>query len=234
MSLQTHPLLDNPIWNALTSTNRNMCLGNETAKYFRRDIGWFAGLKAYNQTSLLALGDLLSSQTRVILFTEEKIKVPDCWEIKVERALLQMIHEEPVATTAGDTGITALADDDIPSMLELTDLTKPGPFFQRTIEFGNYEGIFQDGKLIAMAGQRLQPFQYTEISAVCTHPEHTGKGCAAKLLNSQLAAIYRAHRIPFLHLYPENSSALSVYRRLGFTVRKEMVVYLLEKKDHGL
>ncbi len=228
-----HTLLDNPIWNALISTNSAMSCGPDHVKYFRRDIGWFAGMSHYSENNLRDLALLLPDQARVILFTEEKIIPPGCWEIKLERALLQMIHEQPADQTPKDAEIVPLGDEHIPAMLKLTALTKPGPFFSRTIEFGNYEGIIRDGQLVAMAGHRLQPFQYTELSAVCTHPEHTGKGYARRLLQQQLAAVHGAGRIPFLHVYPENTGAISVYQRLGFTVRKEMFVYTLEKTKDG-
>ena len=80
-----------------------------------------------------------------------------------------------------------------------------------------------------MAGQRLQPDPYTEVSAVCTHPAHTGKGHGAKLVCSQVTKIIAASRIPFLHVYPENT-ACRLYEKLGFVVRKQMVVYVLKKK----
>ncbi|MDE3248560.1 MAG: GNAT family N-acetyltransferase [Bacteroidota bacterium] len=211
-----------------------MSEGNQVAKYFRRDIGWFAGMETYNAENLLQLGTFFSPPTRVILFTEEKIIPPGCWEIKLERALFQMIHEQPGDLAPKDAEIVPLGDEHIPAMLKLTELTKPGPFFSRTIEFGNYEGIIRDGQLVAMAGHRLQPFHYTELSAVCTHPNHTGKGYAGRLLQQQLAMVHSAGRIPFLHVYPDNTSAISVYQRLGFHVRKEMVVYSLEKKAPGI
>ena len=124
---------------------------------------------------------------------------------------------------AGETEIVKLKDDNIPAMLELTALTRPGPFLQRSIDFGNYEGIFVEGKLVAMAGQRLQPAPYAEVSAVCTHPHHTGKGYAARLVASQVEHLMTSSRIPFLHVYPENTSACKLYEKLGFSTRKKNV-----------
>lgn len=227
-STDLHAALDNPIWNALNTTNSAMALGTNQVKYFQRDIGWFAGMQAYNDSNLTELARLLPPKTTVILFTEEKIKVPSCWQVKLERALLQMVCDNVSVDSSPDEDIKPLDDRHVPAMLALTALTKPGPFFSRTIEFGNYEGIFNNEQLVAMIGQRLQPFNYTEISAVCTDPAHTGKGYAARLLRSQLSEISRAGRQPFLHVYPENTSAISVYKKVGFTVRKEIVVYSLE------
>ncbi len=82
-------------------------------------------------------------------------------------------------------------------MLTLTQLTNPGPFAARTIDFGHYYGIFEGDKLVAMAGQRLHAFEYAEISAVCTHPDHSGRGYARELLLHQLHRIQTAKNIPF-------------------------------------
>ncbi len=104
-------------------------------------------------------------------------------------------------------------------MLELTNLTKPGPFGRRTIEFGNYEGIFVNDQLVAMTGQRFHCYHHIEISAVCTHPLHQGKGYAKQLLLSQLEQIIAAGSNPYLHVKTDNQRAVNVYEALGFTVR---------------
>ena len=124
-----------------------------------------------------------------------------------------------------------MTDKDIPEMIKLTALTKPGPFFQRTIDFGNYEGIYAGDDLIAMSGQRLQPDPYTEISAVCVHPDHLGKGYAKKLIRNQVRKMMDAGRIPFLHLFSDNAPARTLYETLGFKTRSTMRVYMMEKSD---
>ncbi|MBL4677866.1 MAG: GNAT family N-acetyltransferase, partial [Mucilaginibacter sp.] len=90
-------------------------------------------------------------------------------------------------------------------------------------------GVITDGKLVAMAGHRMQPLPYVEISAVCTHPEHTGKGYAARLLKEQIKRITTAGKIPFLHVLQENAGAVSVYERIGFKTRVHMLGYVLSK-----
>jgi predicted GNAT family acetyltransferase len=118
-----------------------------------------------------------------------------------------------------------MGEEYIPEMLALTQLTAPGPFFQRTIEFGEYTGIFADDKLVAMAGQRMQPLPYVEISAVCTHPDHLGKGYAGMLLNEQIKRIMAVGKIPFLHVLADNP-AVRVYERVGFKTRKPITGYV--------
>jgi GNAT superfamily N-acetyltransferase len=224
-------ILDNPIWNALVTGNKRFFCGNGDANYIKRDVGLFAGLKNNSEKDLKHLYSLLPFKSRVILFTPGKLSIPLGWRIILDKNVLQMVfsQQDPIFQNYKD--LIPLEDKDIPSMLELTAMTNPGPFFSRSIDFGNYEGIFIQNKLIAMAGQRLNPVPYMEVSAVCTHPEHTGKGYAAKLVQSQVKKIIADGYIPFLHVYPDNTNACRLYENLGFRTRKQMLVYVLEKES---
>jgi predicted GNAT family acetyltransferase len=112
----------------------------------------------------------------------------------------------------------------------LVKLTKPGPFGKRTIDFGYYHGIFDHGQLVAMTGQRLHAENYTELSAVCTHPDHLGKGYATALMKHQLQIILTHSQKPFLHVREDNERAIAVYDRLGFVVSGPMNFYFLKKE----
>ena len=166
----------------------------------------------------------------MVLFVPAEISVPGQWQILVKKPLLQMVylHKVPPAPRVESV---ELSEKDVPAMLSLTALTEPGPFLSRTIEFGNYQGIFEGEQLVAMAGQRLQATPHIEISAVCTHPNHLGKGYARMLVNNQIHDIREKSGIPFLHVLPENTAACRLYLKLGFEVRKEMLCYVLEKAD---
>lgn len=221
-------ILDNPVWNALHTTNQQLATGNEQAKYIKRDVGLFAGLRSNSVEELVSLKTLLPAGGAVILFVPNEITIPPTWKIKLKRDILQMIYNKKEVAIVDRNGIISLNDRHIPAMLELTHMTNPGPFFQRTIDLGNYEGIFDGDKLIAMTGRRLQPDPFIEVSAVCTHPLYTGKGYGAKLVKSQVGSILNESKTPFLHLYPDNTAALKLYEKIGFTVRKNMLVYFLE------
>jgi predicted GNAT family acetyltransferase len=116
-------------------------------------------------------------------------------------------------------------------MLALTQLTNPGPFGAKTIEFGHYHGAFEGDRLVAMAGQRMYAFEYAEISAVCTHPDHTAKGYARKLLLHQINRIKAAFNIPYLHVKYDNERAIKVYKDLGFSVNQEVYFHVFAKND---
>jgi len=212
----------------LNTGNENLAFGNEHTKYLKRDVGFFAGLISNRESDLEELHALLPSKSLAVLFTPAEINIPAGWRVELKKELLQMVYHQQQPDPAPNMELTPLQDKDIPAMMHLTALTNPGPFLRRTIEFGNYEGIFEENTLVAMAGQRLQPDPYTEISAVCTHPDHLGKGYAARLVRSQIRKILGTSRIPFLHVYPDNISACKLYEKLGFQTRKHMLVYVLE------
>lgn len=108
-------------------------------------------------------------------------------------------------------------------MLDLVALTQPGPFLPRTVELGRYLGIRHEGRLIAMAGERLRPPGWTEISAVCTHPDHRGRGLAGLLIRAVAAGIRERGDVPFLHAAADNIQAIRLYESMGFVLRREPV-----------
>jgi ribosomal protein S18 acetylase RimI-like enzyme len=123
--------------------------------------------------------------------------------------------------------VEALGREDVEEMLVLTELTKPGPFSRRTIEFGQYFGIRHEGRLVAMAGERLRVPGFTEVSAVCTHPEFTGRGYARAVMAKVMQGIVGRGECPFLHAAEENARAIGVYEELGFRVRWTGTVVVL-------
>lgn len=121
----------------------------------------------------------------------------------------------PAEVAAGDVDILTLGVADVPDMMALTALTKPGPFSPRTHELGTFLGIRVGGELVAMAGERMKPADYTEITAVCVHPSHRGHGYGQILLSAISRQIVARGEIPFLHVFTSNTSAIALYRRQG-------------------
>ena len=144
--------------------------------------------------------------------------------------LLQMVAEKPAGSTSSNGfELLELGPADSPEMLALTALTKPGPFGTRTHELGTYIGLREKGKLVAMAGERLKVPGYTEISAVCTHPEHNGKGYAGLLMTEIMRRIRDRGETAFLHVRQDNARAITLYERLGFQARKLLHFAVLRK-----
>ena len=223
-----HPL-DNPIWNALRTGNSSLAIGDELVRVLPRDVGAFAGLAEYSPAAFARLRELTPAAGPSILFTAEAIRLPADWQPRLHRPLMQLVYARPEPPAVDSSPLVALGEADVPAMLALTALTSPGPFLPRTIDFGGYYGIFHDGQLVAMAGQRLQPAPYVEISAVCTHPAHLGRGYAGQLLRFLIGQIMAAGRTPFLHVYEDNLPAYPLYLKLGFALRRRLHVYVLEK-----
>jgi len=126
--------------------------------------------------------------------------------------------------------IVTLGASDVPEMIALVELTKPGPFSTRTHELGTFLGIRVDGQLVAMTGERMKPGNYTEMTAVCVHPDHRGRGYAQALLGAVARGIVARGEIPFLHVFTSNISAIALYQRQGMEIRRWLHVTVLQKK----
>ena len=127
--------------------------------------------------------------------------------------------------------VTELTPADVPDMLHLVELTKPGPFSVGAIMLGSYLGIRCAGKLIAMAGERMRFDGYTEISAVCTHPGYRGCGYASSLVRALVRQIITRGETPFLHLYSDNTIAAALYTKLGFALQRRLIVTVLRRAN---
>ena len=135
----------------------------------------------------------------------------------------------PPSNSSSDPEIVELSAADVPDMMALTAITKPGPFHKRTHDPGTYLGIRRDGKLVAMAGERLKIPGYTEVSAVCTHPDHTGHGYARILMAEVMHRILARGETPLLHVRQDNVRAIELYQRLGFNQRVLLHFAVLRK-----
>lgn len=213
-------LLDNPIWHALSTAQSALALGNGLAKRFPSDVAPFGGLIDQSAAAYGALEEILPGAVTALALDAEPMLPPD-WEMVQSGEMYQMICETPVYTD--DKPIfRELTKADVPEMLALTKLTEPGPFLPRTIELGAYLGIHDSGSLVAMAGERLRLSGFTEISAVCTHPQYRGRGYGNALLTALIARIMRRGETPFLHVRTENVTAVGLYEKLGFKVRAQL------------
>jgi ribosomal protein S18 acetylase RimI-like enzyme len=154
------------------------------------------------------------------------LPIPANFKLVQQFDLVQFLAPESFG--AEDPEAVVLGVEDVPEMLALTELTEPGPFRSRTIEFGSYLGLREAGTLIAMAGERFRPPGYIEISAVCTDPAYRGQGLATRLVRAVAAGIEQTGARPFLHTGGTNTTAIRLYEGLGFTVSNRMKVTIVE------
>jgi len=214
-------VLDNVIWQALTTRHARFAEGSGGARRFVREVSPLTAFEETNSEGYTALAGLVGVGGMAALFLGTAYEAQAGWELVAGGPMLQMVCEnggaEPARSDSPET--VRLGVTDSPEMMELAALTKPGPFGSRTHELGAYVGIRSQGKLVAMTGERLKVPGYTEVSAVCTHPDHTGKGYARVLMTEIMRGIRDRGEIPFLHVRRDNTRAIGVYEQLGFRTR---------------
>ncbi|HUD68108.1 MAG TPA: GNAT family N-acetyltransferase [Candidatus Sulfotelmatobacter sp.] len=209
--------LDNPIWFALTTEHQFLARSHGLARRYPPDVSPLAALLHPTDDGFADLQRLVSPGEHVALFTASPIDVPGGWQVDRSRWIDQMSCEASLAPPPGAP--LQLGTTDVPEMLELTAATEPGPFLPQTIQMGSYFGIrASDGRLVAMAGERLQSTGFAEISAVCTHPDFRGRGYARDLVTFLTSQILAAGKTPFLHVKSENGAKV-VYQEIGFRLR---------------
>jgi ribosomal protein S18 acetylase RimI-like enzyme len=212
--------LDNVIWQALTTKQVQFAEARGQARRFMPEVTALTGLGDENPQNFASLGELIGPRGTGALFLDHPYEDRDGWEYVVGAPLLQMVCDSRTVHQNTNFEIVELGLQNSPEMIELTMLTKPGPFGPRTHELGTYLGIRREGKLVAMAGERLKVPGYTEVSAVCTHPDHLGNGYAQALMSAVMRGIRERGETPFLHVRGDNTRAVKVYEKLGFKTRK--------------
>ncbi len=222
--------LDNPVWSALTTRQAPLAKVQGQARRFPAEMSTLAALAEERPEFYADLGMLAVPTQIVALLLKAPPEAPPGWEMVRTAPLLQMIHENGVPAGT-EHPIMRLGASDAAEMVALAELTKPGPFAMRTHELGTYIGIRHNGKLVAMAGERLRVPGFTEVSGVCTHPEHTGKGYAAVLIRELLGQIRTRGEQPFLHVREANTRAAGLYRYLGFRERALLYVAVLKRSS---
>lgn len=220
-------ILDNPVWNALSLTQAHFGQGDEVAKRYLPDISPLAATVDLSAEAHLRLAGMLSDgQVAGVVLTSQLASLPG-FEIMQWLPVNQMVWEGDKVFVANPGEV--LGSKDAPEMQALAQLTKPGPFAIRTHELGRYIGIRKEGQLAAMAGERMRMPGFTEVSAVCTHPDHRGHGYATELVLAMVTTIQQRGDVPFLHVAAENASAIKIYEKLGFRTRRLMQFVIVKR-----
>jgi len=224
-------LLDDPIWNTLSTSHAALALGSGLARRYPPAIGPLSGLANHSDAAWEDLRALAGPGGIVVLFLPGPARPRDGWTLVREGPLTQMLCLEPPSSSSAplpaDVTMRRLTAADAPAMVALAELTEPGPFRDRTHELGLFYGIFHENRLVSMAGQRMRMPGFVEVSAVCTHPDARGRGYARTLMLAVMDEIHRTGNKPFLHAWADNHSAIRVYHDLGYTHRHTLHVAAL-------
>jgi ribosomal protein S18 acetylase RimI-like enzyme len=208
--------LDDPVGESLRGHHAHLARRVGRAATYQPDVSTFSTVSADPGPAEWAdLARLLGRGELADMFSSPAAPPPD-WEPVFVLEGLQMVWS---GSGESETGVVELGADSVPEMLDLVARTRPGPFWPRTRELGAYVGIRDEGALVAMAGERLRPPGWTEISTVCTAPEARGRGHAARLIRALATRIAARNERPFLHVAETNTPAIALYERLGFKTR---------------
>jgi predicted GNAT family acetyltransferase len=221
--------LDRPVWESLTTHHASLSEGNTLARRFLRDVNLFASARDDSPEALAALAALVGRGDTAVLLQVPDNVIPPGFVVAKAAQGVQMVATRSVQPEPTGAEILTLGDADAPEMLALARLTEPGPFEARTHTMGTFLGIRIGGRLASMAGQRLHLPGFTEVSGVCTHPDFRGRGFARCLSAAVTAQIEARGEQPFLHAWKTNHAAISLYEALGFRVRAEVNVTVLER-----
>jgi ribosomal protein S18 acetylase RimI-like enzyme len=220
LELTDERLLDNPIWHSLVGHHASFAVGGAAARRYQTGIAQFAGFPDEAEPNWAELGKLMTVDEIVLA---RNVPLPQgsgfVSEFASDSAIQQYVYRATSINSETNHGICELQEADVPDMLRLVETTHPGPFLPRTIRMGGYVGIRVEGRLVAMAGERLHPGRFCEISAVCTDPAYVRRGYATPLVTHQIARILARGEIPFLHVAAGNAKAIRLYKQLGFDCR---------------
>jgi ribosomal protein S18 acetylase RimI-like enzyme len=219
-------LLDNPVWSALSGPQAGIAHIVGGAARYPEDVALFGALADDTDPAAWAELARIAGPAGVLLVGVST--VPEGWAAGTAVRGVQFVGTDLRAEP--DPEAVRLGKADVPEMLDLVRRTEPGPFLQRTVELGTYLGIRREGRLVAMAGERMRPTGWTEISAVCTDPAYRGHGFATRLIRAVAVGIRQRGDIPFLHTGGDNTTAIRLYESIGFTFRRPMSFQLVRPR----
>ena len=228
MTLSAHPALDTIFWNTMTGPHARHAVGAGGARRYAPGFSPIIAFADNRQPDFAALAPFCAPG-EVFYCEGWQGACPGGWRIDAETTMFRMVWDAstPVVDSAPDALTLGLKDAD--AAVALAALCRPGPFGPRTIELGNFFGYVDQGRLTAMAGQRMRVPGYTEISGVCSHPEVQGRGLARKLMSKLIARQMAVGELPFLHVMRANQAAHDFYVRLGFVDYLESTVRVLTR-----
>jgi ribosomal protein S18 acetylase RimI-like enzyme len=220
-------VLDNPVWQSLTTQHAGLAITADGAARYPAAVVPIAGVAEPGARAADQLTSLVEDAESVFIVGVAPDPPPG-WQLEPKKPVLQMVCNARPPAVPGPP-VTDMGAEQVADMIALTDLVFPGFFRPRTLDMGAYLGIYDGPRLAAMAGERMRLDGYQELSAVCTHPDYTGRGYAQRLLAILCHSAFDRGFAPFLHVYADNSRAIGVYRLTGFVDRAVLPFWALHQ-----
>jgi len=232
LHFESEALLDNPIWNSLATRHAHLAIGvhigHGLARRYPADIGPLSAVQELTSEAYADLAAIVPEGDVAVLFLENSLEIPTGWQLLRDGTLVQMVCPTVPDRPSLAEAILPMTSADFPEMVTLASLTEPGPFRDHTANLGGFAGIRVDGRLAAMAGQRLAPTGFAEVSAVCTHPDFRGRGYAQALVAAVTRNIHSEGRMPFLTSFEANTGAIRIYQQVGYVHRRTFQLAVLK------
>jgi len=223
-----HQALSNIVWNSLAGAHAAHAVGTEHAKRYARGFSPLFGFADPQRGELRAL-EAFCKPGEHLYCGGWRGPVPQGWQLDMETIAHQMVWSGTPPDPDPVLPAVRLGPEHFADMLALVTLTQPGPFGERTVEMGEYYGVFEGRQLAAMAGERFQAGALREISTVCTHPDFQGRGLARRLMQKLIGIQHARGQTPFLHVMQENDTARRLYERTGFRIVQDSVVRVVTR-----
>jgi len=218
--------LDNPVWHSLSESHKNFAVDYTIIKFYHPDYCPFGGF-GKNENISKPIYEY-SAMVDNFFIVGEKPELSNHIKLKQELVCLQMVINDRIDLEIKEQ-IIKLTSDYTDTLFQLVNSVQPGYFKRKTALLGDYFGIFKNGELIAVTGERMKMNDFVEVSAIVTHPNHTGQGHAKQLIAHTVNNIFKQHKIPYLHVVENNTGAIKLYEKLGFTTRRKISFWNITK-----
>lgn len=218
--------LDNPVWHSLSETHQIFSVDYSGIKFYHPDYCPFGGFDISDNISKYI--DEYSTLADNFFIVGDKPELSNRLVLKKELVCLQMIINDKIDIETKED-IIALSNQHTDALFQLVTLVQPGYLKKKTALLGNYFGIFKNGQLISVTGERMKMNDFVEVSAIVTHPDHTGLGYAKQLIAHTINNIFNQSKTPYLHVAETNIGAIRLYEKLGFSTRRKMSFWNITK-----
>jgi len=222
--------LANIIWRSLSGSHRRLSVGTERTRRYARDFPALFGFADPGSASFESFEAHCEAGAHLYC-TEWAGPAPPGWKVDVDTRVVAMIWRGDRPAIDESIPLTRLEASHVEEMRALARLTRPGPFARNPMGLGEWLGVFDAGRLVAMAGERLHAGTLHEVSGICTHPDAQGRGLARALTLAMVRRQLDRGELPFLHVMPDNSRARALYERIGFETEREVPLRVVSRAD---